>query len=60
MTPKERRLQDERNRWAARNGELHVLAYEMLCELERLQCPKIHDFRQRLHAVPQLAGATSA
>ena len=49
------RARDEVERYASRNGELHVLCHEMLCALESLEAEPdlLHSFRARLHNVPQ-------
>jgi len=47
------RLLDERDLYAERNSELHVLCHELLGELERLGHEGIHEYRKRLHDVPQ-------
>lgn len=49
------RLLDERDAYAARNGELHILCHEMLGALEEAGAPAdlIHEFRAKLHDVPQ-------
>jgi hypothetical protein len=48
------RLRAERDLYAARNGELHVLCHELLTELERLGFDDVHKYRAKLHDVPQL------
>jgi len=48
------RLLDERDLYAKRNGELHVLCHEMLSALEERGHERVHEWREKLHAVPQL------